>query len=233
MVHEAMATIASRMGRDSLPLSNPNVNFYRIAVNTLRRLGFRGQDLDHAAYELVGKLVQTITGRDGALFHFPKYLAKKGEGKAFFDKYFLLNVDQKGRQLRQKDVEQKGQRGLSISHGSSEEYGDIPEGQLPGGESAYDEAARLDEIAKRERVFAGIPSLLADRRGGEELVAIWDMMKRGDHTLREMAEELNAKGSPTIEGGPWNTGVVSRAKIKITNLVKQYLQMKGIDWNSV
>jgi hypothetical protein len=224
--------MAQELGVDRLPMKNPDFDFFDFAVLKMKELGFRGQELFDVATEALQRLFfNTNTGGRGVIYHYLSWY-KNNPKKSAFDEYFKYAFRQKAYKYREQSVRRQKQRGLSIVPGQGQEGEGISEGELGESNSPLEEVQRRDEVQKRENVFQDVPKMLSEQRGGDRLVAIWDLMKKG-YKLAEMAEELNTTGVPSAGGGPWGTGSVHKVKNQILGLVRQFLESRGIDWESI
>jgi hypothetical protein len=236
-----MSEMAAQLEIPELPMRQPGFDFYAHALHHLKQMGFAGQELYHAAHEVIQKLFFNIgaraKSREGPIYQYIKWYEKriaKGFKPQPFDEFFKYAFRQKAFTARKKSLNQKKKKGLSIEYGRGEDEGMVGEDFLEdtGAPSPEEVAAEQEEREKREEVFDKIPQMLKDYRSDDKFVYIWELMKKG-YKLEEMADELNALGIPAARGGLWGTGSVHKVRDQIYRLVRAFLEDHGIDWRSI
>jgi hypothetical protein len=220
-IRSQVSEMARQMGLDELPLRHSNFDFYGWSVHHAYGLGFKGQDLYHVVHTIIQRLFFPLSGNQGVIYHFTDQNYKK-----FFDDYYMMAFHQKILRDWGQMIKYHKSHG-TFQSGDPEIRGE--EAELGIEESPEEYVAFKDEMGKFNQVMQRVPKLLADQKRGDRLIAVWDLMKEGLN-LREIAEELNDRGVPTVKGEAWTTGVVSTAQASIKESIKRLLDDMGVDW---
>lgn len=235
-----MHEMANMLGIDELPMRRPNFDFYAHAVYHLQQMGFKGQELYHAAHEVMQRLFFSFKkGAPAVMYKYVKWYEKRvGDGlkPQPFDEFYQYAFRQKANTALTKLMGQKKKRGLSLDY----EGGDQGEGGEFGQDSLEDTgalgpeqaASEREESEKRAEVFQEIPRMLSEHRLGDKYIPVWKLMSK-NYKLQEMADELNAEGILAPGGGQWGTGSVHKVRNQIYGMVKRFLEQRGIDWESI
>jgi hypothetical protein len=237
-----MRQMADQLGIPELPMRQAGFDFYTHAVHHLKQMGFAGQELYHAAHEVIQTLFFNIGKRarsvEGPIYKYVKWYEDQiGDGvkPQPFDEFFKYAFRQKANTQLKKLLSRKKKRGLSIDYGSQgQDEGGVSEDFLgvseePSAEEAY---AEKEESEKRAEVFKQIPTMLSEHRLGDKYVSVWNLMRK-NYKLAEIAEELNVRGILAPGGGEWGTGSVHKVRNQVYGMVKRFLEQQGIDWESI
>jgi hypothetical protein len=235
---DIMPHLAEQIGLNALPMKDPNFNFFGAAFAAFRGTNLRGAAKYDAARDVIRMILTPTSKGIAPIYRYAGWYQKQAnqaQTPHTFDAFVQMAVYQRVHPVLTTLGRKKRKPGISI--GREEGEGGITEDSLedvkaPRAEEIYQ---RQEERERRDEALSSVPSrLLTDERHGHRYLAMWELMKEDyKMPLWKLAEELNKEGVTSPSGGQWDTGSTHRVRNIILRIVRDFLEQKGIDWESI
>lgn len=215
-IKSELESLANTRGWDSVPLSNPDFNFYDYTKAVLLKRGYRGLTLEEKTNETLQRLLYDIE-KGG-----PGPLLRQYDGRTPFDAYFKMAVNRRAiTELRDDAAARQRLPSVNIKpSGKDDVTPGISQEVIPG-EISEPSDEYLDQT------FSNLLRYLGMQRHGEMLTLIFRLLAPEPQgqgmSQQEIVTHLNQNQvvSPTGETR-WSPGMVNSYIQKIRKAVTQY-----------
>ncbi len=217
-IHGEVQSLAGKLGIDTVPMVNPDFNFYGYTESLLKNRGYRGLILEEKTNETIQRLLFDM--RNGG----PGPLLRQYDGSSPFDEYYKKAVQRRAlSELRDDKKQREKLPTVNIKPSGKDEV-------TPGiAEDTLGELAEGPNDEYFDQTLENLFGYLSRARAGDLLSLIFRLMvpepAGSGFTQSEVAKYLNSHQVPSETGQTeWSPGMVNSNVAKIRKVVEQYIR---------